>query len=124
MCKKHFFSLVFVLYTSLLHLSPSTIGPGVFILNLACRNPAMRKSTLERVSAVFPTILSKKIEEEINEILLCSRGENETQSAAHILQFLNQGAKSLQGALCSSRTGTSSSPHIDIAELLKDLKVE
>ncbi|KAM8745653.1 eEF1A lysine and N-terminal methyltransferase [Acanthopagrus schlegelii] len=111
--------------TQILQKVSSLLTPrGVFILNLACRNPAMRKSTLERVSAVFPTILSKKIEEEINEILLCSRGENETQSAAHILQSLNQGAKSLQGALCSSRTGTSSSPHIDIAELLKDLKVE
>ncbi|XP_073333206.1 eEF1A lysine and N-terminal methyltransferase isoform X2 [Pagrus major] len=97
---------------------------GVFILNLACRNPAMRKSTLERVSAVFPTILSRKIEEEINEIILCSHGKNESQDAAHILQSLNQAAKSLQSALCCNRTGTNSSPHIDIAELLKDLKVE
>ncbi|XP_030289321.1 eEF1A lysine and N-terminal methyltransferase isoform X1 [Sparus aurata] len=111
--------------TPILQKVSSLLTPrGVFILNLACRNPAMRKSTLERVSAVFPNILSKKIEEEINEILLCSRGESETQGAAHILQSLNQGAKSLQSALCSSRTGTDSSPHIDIAELLKDLKVE
>ncbi|XP_076582396.1 eEF1A lysine and N-terminal methyltransferase [Chaetodon auriga] len=97
---------------------------GVFILNLVCRNMALRKSVLERVSAMFPTVLSRKIEGEVNEVLLCSRGDNETPDAARILPSLNKAAKSLQSALCSNRTGTNSSPHIDVAELLKDLKVE
>ncbi len=79
---------------------------------------------LERVSAVFPTILSRKIEGEVNEVLLCSRGENATSDAARILQSLKVAGKSLQSALCSNKTETNSSPHIDIAELLKDLKVE
>ncbi|XP_053178130.1 eEF1A lysine and N-terminal methyltransferase [Scomber japonicus] len=96
---------------------------GVFILNLVCRDSALRKSVLERVSAVFPTILSRKIEGEVNEVLLCSRGENETSDAASILPTLNQAAKNLQSALFSNRTGDKRSPHIDIAELLKDLKV-
>ncbi|XP_031724163.1 eEF1A lysine and N-terminal methyltransferase [Anarrhichthys ocellatus] len=92
---------------------------GVFILNLVCRDSVLRKSVRERVSAAFPTILSRKVEGEVNEVLLCSRG------AARILPSLNQAAKSLQSALSSNRTGNSSSrPHIDIAELLKDLKVE
>ncbi|XP_070817194.1 eEF1A lysine and N-terminal methyltransferase [Chaetodon trifascialis] len=111
--------------TSILQKVCSLLTPrGVFILNLVCRNMALRKSVLERVSAMFPTVLSRKIEGEVNEVLLCSRGENETPDAAHILPSLNKAAKSLQSALCSNRTGTNSSPHIDIAELLKDLKVE
>ncbi|XP_042371183.1 eEF1A lysine and N-terminal methyltransferase-like [Plectropomus leopardus] len=97
---------------------------GVFMLNLVCRDSVLRKSVLERVSAVFPSILSRKIEGEVNEVLLCTRGEKETSDAAGILQTLNQAGKSLQSALCSNRTETSSSPHIDIAGLLKDLKVE
>ncbi|TMS20719.1 Methyltransferase-like protein 13 [Larimichthys crocea] len=99
---------------------------GVFILNLVCRDSALRKSVSERVSAVFPTILSRKIEGEVNEVLLCCRGEkNKTPTDAdRILSSTKQSAKSLQSALCSNRTGTNSSPHIDIAELLKDLKVE
>ncbi|XP_041791775.1 eEF1A lysine and N-terminal methyltransferase isoform X1 [Chelmon rostratus] len=111
--------------TSILQKVCSLLTPrGVFILNLVCRNTALRKSVLERVSAVFPAILSRKIEGEVNEVLLCSRGENETPDAARILPSLNKAAKSLQSALCSNRSGTNSSPHIDIAQLLKDLKVE
>ncbi|KAG7228850.1 hypothetical protein INR49_008628 [Caranx melampygus] len=97
---------------------------GIFILNLVCRDSALRKSVLQRVSDVFPSILSRKIEGEVNEVLLCSCGEKGTSDAASILASLNQGAKNLQSALGSNRTGTSRSPHIDIVELLKDLKVE
>lgn len=79
---------------------------------------------LERVSGVFPTILSRKIEGEVNEVLLCARREKEQSNVADILPSLSEAAKSLQSALSSKRTGTNCSPHIDIVELLKDLKVE
>ncbi|XP_044054180.1 eEF1A lysine and N-terminal methyltransferase [Siniperca chuatsi] len=111
--------------TSILQKVCSLLTPrGVFVLNLVCRDSLLRKSVLERVSGVFPTILSRKIEGEVNEVLLCSCGEDETSDAALILPSLNQAAKSLQSVLYSNRTGNSSSPHIDIVELLKDLKVE
>lgn len=106
------------------YLPLSAIQPGIFTLNLVCRDSVLRKSVLERVSAVFPTIISRKIEGEVNEVLLCSHGENGTSKAATILPSLNQAGKSLQSALYSNRTGPKSSPHIDIAELLKDLKIE
>lgn len=92
------------------------------MLNLACRDSALRKSVLERVSGVFPNILSRKIEEEINEVLLCSRRE-ETSDSTCILPSLTQASKNLQSMLDSNRTESNRRPHIDIAELLKDLKV-
>ncbi|XP_074492054.1 eEF1A lysine and N-terminal methyltransferase [Sebastes fasciatus] len=111
--------------TSILQKVCSLLTPrGLFILNLVCRDSVLRKSVLERMSAVFPSIISRKIEGEVNEVLLCSCGENETSDAARILPSLNQAAKSLQSALLSNSTGTNSGPHIDIAKLLKDLKVE
>ncbi|XP_017284244.1 eEF1A lysine and N-terminal methyltransferase [Kryptolebias marmoratus] len=94
---------------------------GLFILNLVCRDPALRKSVLERVRGVFPTVLSRKIAEEINEVLFCCRDEQDT---AHILPSLNQAAKNLQSALFSNKTEPNRRPHIDIVEMLKDLKVE
>ncbi|KAM3619657.1 uncharacterized protein V6R79_011431 [Siganus canaliculatus] len=111
--------------TSILQKVRSLLKPrGVFILNLVCRDSLLRKSVLERVSAIFPTIFSRKIEGEVNEVLLCSCAQNETSDAACTLPSLNQAAKSLQSALSSHRTGTTCSPRIDIAELLKDLKME
>lgn len=79
---------------------------------------------LDCISGVFPSILSRKIEGEVNEVLLCSRGEKKLSNVADILPCLSEAAKSLQTALSSTRTGTNRSPHIDIVELLKDLKVE
>lgn len=99
------------------------VEPGIFILNFACRDMALRESVLERVKALFPTTLSKKIEEDVNEVLLCSRKGTERLDAASAPPTLNQAAKSLQSALCSDRTGTSSTPHLDVAELLSDLRV-
>ncbi|XP_054646850.1 eEF1A lysine and N-terminal methyltransferase isoform X2 [Dunckerocampus dactyliophorus] len=88
---------------------------GVFILNLVCRDSALRKDVLERVSRLFPTILSRKIDGEVNEVLLCHRRENVS------LTSLKQASHRLQGALHSDVTRR---PQIDIAELLKDLRVE
>lgn len=94
---------------------------GVFTLNLVCRDSVLRKTVLERVSAVFPTILSRSIEGEVNEVLLCSPGEKETSDTAGILPSLKLAGQSLQAALSS---GSSRKPHIDISELLKDLTIE
>ncbi|KAM8874785.1 eEF1A lysine and N-terminal methyltransferase [Spinachia spinachia] len=98
---------------------------GVFILNLVCRDSALRTSVRERVSATFPTVLSRKVEGEVNEVLLCSHGASERSDAARLLQSLRPAAAGLQSALvCSRGSGAGSRPHIDVAELLKDLKVE
>uniref|UniRef100_A0A3P8UXK9 eEF1A lysine and N-terminal methyltransferase n=1 Tax=Cynoglossus semilaevis TaxID=244447 RepID=A0A3P8UXK9_CYNSE len=97
---------------------------GIFMLNLVCRDLVLKKSVLDRLRAVFPSILSRKIEEEVNEVLLCTCGEKKPSEAARILPALNQSAKDLQSTLSSTGTKTSRSPHIDIVDLLKDLKVE
>uniref|UniRef100_H3CAD5 eEF1A lysine and N-terminal methyltransferase n=1 Tax=Tetraodon nigroviridis TaxID=99883 RepID=H3CAD5_TETNG len=94
---------------------------GIFILNLVCRNLALRQSVLEHISAMFPSILSKKIEEDVNEVLLCSRKEKKSAEAACSPPLLNQAAKRLQSKLLFDASGTSSSPHIDVAKSLKNL---
>ncbi|XP_034036311.1 eEF1A lysine and N-terminal methyltransferase [Thalassophryne amazonica] len=96
---------------------------GVFMLNLACRDTVLRDTVLERVVGVFPTILSHKIDGEINEVLLCSCNKNKTSDAAQFLSSLIQAARSLQHAMCTNRPGHDSGPHIDVAELLQGLKI-
>ncbi|XP_062306207.1 eEF1A lysine and N-terminal methyltransferase [Osmerus eperlanus] len=92
---------------------------GVFMLNLVCRDSALRKSVLERVRGVFPSVLSRGIEGEVNEVLLCSQAD----CAPLLPASLAQAAKSLQGALSLNSTGRTVKPQIDIAEMLEDLKV-
>ncbi|CDQ73506.1 unnamed protein product [Oncorhynchus mykiss] len=93
---------------------------GVFMLNLVCRDSALKKSVLGRVRGVFPRVLSRGIEGEVNEVLLCSRGTGETGVPPSLLKA----GKTLQVALGmnSSRTATCI-PQIDITELLEDLNV-
>lgn len=108
--------------TSVLQKVSNILSPrGLFILNLVCRDPVLRKSVLERVRSVFPMILSQNIAEEINEVLLCFRDEKD---ATHTLESLSQTAKNFQSTLSSDRTEPKRRPRIDIAEVLKDLKLE
>ncbi|XP_041695114.1 eEF1A lysine and N-terminal methyltransferase isoform X2 [Coregonus clupeaformis] len=93
---------------------------GVFMLNLVCRDSALKKSVLSRVRGVFPHVLSRGIEGEVNEVLLCSRGTGETGVPPTLLKA----GKTLQGSLGMNSSGAATcSPQIDITELLEDLKV-
>ncbi|XP_056133670.1 eEF1A lysine and N-terminal methyltransferase [Lampris incognitus] len=97
---------------------------GVFMLNLVCRDSALRKSVLERVRGVFPCVFSRRIEGEVNEVLLCCHeGEESGDSTGALPPSLIHAAKSLQTALCTNNAGRNFNPHIDIADLMKDLKV-
>ncbi|KAL1022484.1 hypothetical protein UPYG_G00028340 [Umbra pygmaea] len=96
---------------------------GMFMLNLVCRDSALKKSVLIGVRAVFPRVLSRVIDGEVNEVLLCSRQVGETGEASVPPTLLKAG-KTLQGALCLNTSGAATCrPQIDIAELLEDLKV-
>ncbi|XP_077572794.1 eEF1A lysine and N-terminal methyltransferase [Stigmatopora nigra] len=90
---------------------------GIFILNLVCRDPALRKDVLERVSRVFPDILSRKIDGEVNEVLLCRQSQSQNVG---VTPSLKQAGHDLQKSLRSSSTHA---PKIDIADLLKDMKM-
>ncbi|XP_066533709.1 eEF1A lysine and N-terminal methyltransferase isoform X2 [Hoplias malabaricus] len=96
---------------------------GVFMLNLVCRDSALRQSVMERIQTVFSTVYSRSIEGEVNEVLLCSRGECEGHQHPVTLQELQQAAKGLQGALRSSSQNAPCNPQIDISAMLKNLRV-
>lgn len=96
---------------------------GVFMLNLVCRDSALRQSVLERLQAVFPSVLSRPIEGEVNEVLLCSRGGGEQDKLNTIPKELQQAAENLQGTLRSHSQNAPFNPQIDITVMLKDLRV-
>ncbi|XP_072295357.1 eEF1A lysine and N-terminal methyltransferase isoform X2 [Eucyclogobius newberryi] len=96
---------------------------GVFILNLVCRDSLLKKSLLERLKSIFPTIISGDVEGEVNQVLLCSKGDNQSPDTANVLQSMGQAGKSLQRSLGSDKTGSNRSPHIDISELIKEMTI-
>ncbi|XP_059924015.1 eEF1A lysine and N-terminal methyltransferase [Gadus macrocephalus] len=97
---------------------------GVFMLNLVCRDSVLRKTVLERLRGTFSQMFSRKIAGEVNEVLLCCRGDGATEENSSPPPLPSaKAAKILQAALCNHTAGRASGPHIDILDLLKDLKI-
>ncbi|CAL9695681.1 unnamed protein product [Knipowitschia caucasica] len=96
---------------------------GVFILNLVCRDSLLTKCLLERLKTIFHTIISGDVEGEVNQVLLCHKGLDQSLDAPKILRSLAQAGKNLQSKLGSDKTGSNHSPHIDISELIKEMKI-
>ncbi|XP_061439972.1 eEF1A lysine and N-terminal methyltransferase [Rhineura floridana] len=65
---------------------------GIFILNLVCRDTLLRDAVLVTLRETFPLLYSRRIEGEVNEILLCQQETRhkllpvELQGTAQVLQ--------------------------------------
>ena len=54
----------------------SRLAPGgMLVLNLVCRDSVLRASLMEDLSRVWSSIISYKLDEEVNEIIFCSTNE-------------------------------------------------
>ena len=51
---------------------------GLFLLNLVCRNEEKRTGVLENLKESFPSVQTRKIKGEVNEIIVCSVTTNKT----------------------------------------------
>lgn len=52
------------------------IGPqGFFILNLVCRNDALREDVVRNLAKVFPATRSNKMDQYLNEIIYCTNNQ-------------------------------------------------
>lgn len=110
--------------TSLLEKVCKLLTPrGVFMLNLVCRDSALRLSVMGRIQAVFQSVFSRPIEGEVNEVLLCSRAGSGGDKPSGVPQELPQAVKSLQGALRNSSQNAPCNLQIDISAMLTNLRV-
>ena len=62
------------------------VSTGVFQLNIVARNNDLKEQVIQDLKSVFPTVLRKDIEEEVNEIILAFSekpplGEEELKSS-------------------------------------------
>ena len=56
-------------------LSARLVRGGMLVLNLVCRDSVLRAEIVRDLSLIWPSVLSYKLEEEVNEILFCSNNE-------------------------------------------------
>lgn len=45
------------------------IFTGVFILNCLCRSQSLKESVLADLKSIFPSVLAKRIQEDVNEVI-------------------------------------------------------
>lgn len=90
---------------------------GIFILNLVCRDEKLRDKVLVDLKNTFASVVSYKLDEDVNEILYC---QNTTYEASKWNEAMDKSAKHINELLKKEQ---NVSEIIDIQEFLDQLKV-
>lgn len=69
---------------------------GIFVLNLVCRDDALRESVVSNLMSTFPIVLSYKLDDEVNEIIFCtsSKSIDLKKALKESMEFVNSSIKS------------------------------
>ncbi|KAG8436673.1 hypothetical protein GDO86_007676 [Hymenochirus boettgeri] len=89
---------------------------GIFILNLVCRDLALRSNVLKVLHEIFPLIYAQKIEEEVNEILFCLNSDRNLNTTD-----IAENAKKLEKQL--RNPGLPWDDTYSLADMLKSVKI-
>ncbi|XP_047377763.1 eEF1A lysine and N-terminal methyltransferase isoform X2 [Sciurus carolinensis] len=90
---------------------------GVFILNLVCRDAALKDSVLAGLKAVFPVLYVRRIEGEVNEILFCRLHAGQKLATPELLEK----AQALERTLRKPGRGWDDS--YVLSDMLKTVKI-
>ncbi|XP_044158036.1 eEF1A lysine and N-terminal methyltransferase [Bufo gargarizans] len=90
---------------------------GIFILNLVCRDPVLKKKVINSIREVFPLIYVQKIEDEVNEILFCRPVSDQSRD----LSDLKESARSLEKRL--KRPGMLWDESFVLADMFKSVHI-
>lgn len=99
----------------------------MFILNLVCRNTALRDEVVSDLHAVFPELYSIGIEGEVNEILIALpqpryQTRTEDKTAADTLRTLFQSSVMKLQKLAKSQSH-SWDPSLDLCQLVQNVQI-
>lgn len=90
---------------------------GIFILNLVCRDEKLRDNVLADLRKTFISVVSYKLDEDVNEILYC---QNVEYDAKKWTEAMEKSAKHINELLKKEQ---NYSEIVDIQEFLEQLKV-
>lgn len=94
------------------------LAPGIFILNLVTRDEKLRETALSNVKQAFTTVISYKLEEDVNEILFCQNGEHDVNEWKQRMEASVDNVNKILSVQTGARTD-----QIDVHEFLKELKL-
>lgn len=90
---------------------------GIFILNLVCRDEKLRDNVLHDLKKTFKTVVSYKLDEDVNEILYC---QNIEYDASKWNETMEKSAKHINDLL---KKEENTSDSIDLNEFMQQLKI-
>lgn len=90
---------------------------GIFVLNLVCRDERLREKVLVDLRNTFKSVVSYKLEEDVNEILYC---QNIKYEAKKWNETMEKSAKHINELLKKEQ---NYSEIIDIPEFLEQLEI-
>eukprot|EP00092_Neocalanus_flemingeri_P003266 GFUD01003497.1.p1 GENE.GFUD01003497.1~~GFUD01003497.1.p1 ORF type:complete len:665 (+),score=233.31 GFUD01003497.1:1632-3626(+) len=92
---------------------------GMLVLNLVCRDSVLRGELMEVLAKVWPSVISYKLEEEVNEIVFCS--SNEKLKSGEVKKTFSQAFKLVNDHV--KKATRAGEDLIDLEEALQLLKV-
>ena len=92
---------------------------GILVLNLVCRDSVLRSEIIQKLTKIWHSVISYKLEEEVNEILFCT--DNEKLKTGDINRTLNQAFKLVNDHV--KKVTKTQDDLIDLEESMKLLKV-
>jgi len=92
---------------------------GMLVLNLVCRDSVLRASLMEELARVWSSVISYKLEEEVNEIIFCSC--NDKLKSGEVKKTFSQAFKLVNDHV--KKATRAKEDLIDLEESLQLLKV-
>ncbi|XP_033608724.1 eEF1A lysine and N-terminal methyltransferase homolog isoform X3 [Cryptotermes secundus] len=92
---------------------------GLFILNLVCRSSKLREEAIKNLKAIFKSISSYKLEQEVNEIIFCTDDDiEETQTWRSSLEAAARRVNAL-----AKKRKLHTGELVDVTNLISCLKI-
>ena len=91
---------------------------GLFILNLACRNSELREEAINNLKAIFKSVSSCKLEQDVNEIIICT---DDVPEKKETWRNRLEDAANRVNALAKRKLQTGD--FVDVTHLMNSLKI-
>lgn len=94
---------------------------GVLMLNLVCRDAALKKSVMDTLQSIFPFVNVHDIEDEVNDVVYAINSATDSSENSHLFKTIEENGTLMNSYLsaCSGRVLSN----VDFVEQIKQLQM-